>query len=125
MSLSEVETVIRRYFEALYHADAVLMGQVMHSAAVYATADEETPLIRNMDEYLEALRAREAPAARDEVRTDEIISVDVVGKNTAMACVRCSIGERHFTDFLSLIRAGDEWRIIAKVFAIQIKPQES
>ena len=125
MSLAEVEPLIRRYFDALYHADAELMNSVMHPAAVYATADEKAPLIRNMQEYLDVLRAREGPAARGEARSDEIVSVEFAGRNTAMARVRCSIGERHFTDFLSLIRAAEGWQIIAKVFAIDFNREEA
>ncbi|MEQ9200292.1 MAG: nuclear transport factor 2 family protein [Rhodospirillales bacterium] len=30
--------------------------------------------------------------------------------------MNCSIGDRYFTDFLSLIKTDGEWRIISKVF---------
>lgn len=125
MSRHNVEDLIGRYFDALYHSDADLMADVMHPEAVYATADEKVPLIRRMDTYLEVLRAREAPAARGELRTDEVVSIELAGENTAMALVRCSIGGRAFTDFLSIIKAGGRWRIMAKVFAIHPKPKNA
>lgn len=120
-----IDSLIGRYFDALYHADADLMADVMHPAAVYATADEREPLIRSMDEYLAVLREREPPAARGGARRDEIVSIERAGGNTAIARVRCAIGERDFTDFLSLIRTEDRWRIIAKVFAIEFTSQEN
>lgn len=124
MSRAALEAVIGRYFDALHHSDADLMAAVMHPEMVYATADETEPLIRRLPAYLDVLRARESPASRGEARADAIESIEMAGDNIASARVRCAIGERRFTDFLSLIRTGGEWRIIAKVFAIRFEPAE-
>ncbi|WP_425407660.1 nuclear transport factor 2 family protein [Hwanghaeella sp.] len=47
-------------------------------------------------------------------------SIEFAGPKTAFARVNCAIGERYFTDFLTLIRTEDGWRIIAKVFHYDI-----
>lgn len=125
MNLAAIERALERYFDALYHSDAVLMEQVMHPACVYATADEATPLIRNLPDYLYVLSKRQSPASRQEMRTDRILGIDLAGDNTALARVGCSIGERHFTDYLSLIRVEGDWRVIAKVFAIHKDGKEN
>lgn len=114
--VGEVELVLRRYFDALYTSNEGALGSVMHPRAIYVTADEQPLLYRTMDNYLPIVAARESPVARGEPRQDAIESLDFAGQNTAMARVRCSIGERDFTDFLSLVRSSGEWRIIAKVF---------
>jgi len=119
VSAVAIVSVMARYFDALHFADAELMNGVLHPAAIYATADEAQPLIRTREQYLSVLRAREAPAARGEARADRIGSIEWGGTNTALVRAHCSIGQRRFTDFLSLIRADGEWRIIAKVFAIE------
>ncbi|MBA3678335.1 MAG: nuclear transport factor 2 family protein [Sphingosinicella sp.] len=124
MSEPEITPVIEKYFDALHHSDAYLMEQVMHPDAVYATADEASPLIRNRADYLEVLRSRISPAKRGEVRADRIVSIETAGERTAMVRALCSIGERQFTDFLSLIRVEDQWRIIAKIFAIDFVKAE-
>lgn len=114
--LAEVEALLGRYFDALYTSDADALGEVMHPQAVYATADEDPPLVCDMRAYLPIVAARESPQARGEGRRDVIDSISFAGGNTALAQVRCSIGKRDFTDYLSLIREAGKWRIIAKVF---------
>lgn len=114
--LADVEELIRRYFDALYDSDSASLGSVMHERAIYATADEQPVLIRDMGEYLPIVAARESPRSRGEPRRDVIETIDFVGANTAFARVRCSIGNRDFVDLLSIIRTEGRWSIIAKVF---------
>ena len=114
--LAEVEALLGRYFDALYTSDAESLGEIMHPKAVYATADEQPPLIRSMADYLPMVAARQSPQSLGEPRQDVIESISLAGDNTAFAQVRCAIGNRQFTDFLSLIRVDGEWLIIAKVF---------
>ncbi len=113
---AEIDAVLQRYFDALYESDADKLGGVMHPQAIYATPDEQPLLLLTMDEYLPRVTARESPMARGEPRRDVIEAVDLAGRNTAVARVRCSIANRDFVDFLSLVRERREWRIIAKVF---------
>ncbi len=47
-----------------------------------------------------------------------IDAIEFAGDNTAFARVRCSIGSRDFTDFLTFVQSDGVWRIIAKVFQI-------
>ena len=61
-------------------------------------------------------------SSRGEPRNDHVEMISLAGENTAMARVRCSIGQSDFTDFLTLVRDEEEWRIMAKIF--QIKPKE-
>lgn len=122
-NFAEVSEVLETYFDGLYHADASRLAQVFHPKAVYATADETPLLHRDMDSYLAAVAKRVSPAARGQARQDHIDAIEFAGENTAMARVRCAIGERQFTDFLTLVRDNGTWRIMAKVF--QIKTTES
>lgn len=115
-SFTEIERLLLRYFDALYGSDAEALAEIMHPMAIYATPDEQPLLFRTMDEYLPIVAARESPLSRGEPRRDVVESIELAGENAALARVRCSIGRRDFTDFLSLVRADGEWRIIAKVF---------
>lgn len=117
-ALQDIERLLQAYFDGLYHCDVDMLASVFHPRAVYATADETPMLIRSMEEYFPVIAARQSPAARKEVRRDHIDSIDLAGANTAMARVRCRIGDRDFVDFLSLVRDGGKWRIIAKVFQV-------
>ncbi|MEH6519302.1 MAG: nuclear transport factor 2 family protein [Halioglobus sp.] len=115
-ALQEITTVLQQYFDGLYASDSAAMRAIFHPQAVYATADEEPSLIRDMPTYLSIIEQRESPMSRGETRSDHIDSIDIAGKNTARAQVRCSIASRDFVDYLTLIHDNGDWRIIAKVF---------
>lgn len=117
-AMQEIETVLQAYFDGLYYCDVDRLKGVFHPRAIYATADEPSPLIRSMPEYFPVISARPSPASRAERRKDKIETIHIAGKNTACARVTCRIGARAYVDFLSLIREGGKWRIIAKVFQI-------
>jgi len=113
-----VTSVLETYFDGLYHADTDRLAIVFHAKAIYATADEAPLLYRTMDEYFPVVAKRESPASRAEPRRDVIDAIEFAGENTAFARVRCSIGMRDFTDFLTLVRTDGAWRIMAKVFQV-------
>ena len=71
-----------------------------------------------MEDYFPIVAARQSPASRGEPRRDSVDEIQFAGENTAFARVRCSIGERDFVDFLTLVRVDGRWQIIAKVFQI-------
>jgi hypothetical protein len=114
----DVSKVLQTYFDALYHCDVAMLEEVFHPRAVYVTADEAPPLIRSMQEYFPIVAKRTSPASNGEVRRDLIEEMEFAGENTARARVRCSIGNKDFVDFLSLIREDTQWKIVAKVFQI-------
>ena len=115
-----VTEMLNDYFDGLYHSDTRILGRVFHSQARYVCATAPELVNLGMDEYFQVVDKREPPAARGEARRDAIQSIDFAGPNTAFARVNCAIGDRYFTDFLSLIRTEDGWRIIAKVFHYDI-----
>ena len=123
-ALDEVIDLIGSYFDGLYRSDPELLATVFHPAAVYATATED-PFVRlSMAEYLPIVANRESPESRGEARTDAIESIEFAGPRTALARVQCSIGPKHFTDLLSLVRVGTRWQIIAKVFHFDLTDKE-
>ncbi len=117
-AFSEIGEVLQDYFDALYFCDIDKLQSVFHPRAIYATADEAPLLYRTMDDYVPVVAARQSPASRNEIRHDHVDAIDLAGENTAVARVRCSIGQRDFVDFLTLVRTDGRWRIIAKVFQI-------
>lgn len=115
--------MLANYFDALFAGDAALLGKVMHPAALYASASEQPLLLRTMEEYLPIVAARGSPGSRGEQRRDSVEMIDFAGAETALAKVRCSIGNRDFVDYLSLVRTDGRWRIISKVFSFT-EPEE-
>lgn len=117
-AFAAVTDVLETYFDGLYHADTDRLAIAFHPKAIYATADETPLLYRKMDEYFPVVAKRVSPASRDEPRRDVIDSIEFAGENTAFARVRCSIGNKDFVDFLTLVRTDGAWRIMAKIFQI-------
>jgi Putative lumazine-binding len=122
---AEVVAVLQDYFDGLHHSDTERLRRVFHSQAVYATASEDKPLVLRMDEYFPIVEARPSPASKAEVRTDGIVSIELVGPVTALAKLRCSIRPKHFIDLLTLIRVEGRWQVIAKVFHWETEAQAS
>lgn len=108
--------VLQTYFDGLHHSDTVRLRQVFHPKAQYVSVTEGTLLYRDMAEYFPVVDARPSPASRAEIRRDEIVSIEFAGLVTARAVVRCAIGAKRFTDYLTLIKLGGRWQIISKVF---------
>ena len=117
-AFKEIPLVLKDYFDALYFCDTEKLQKVFHPKAIYASADESPLLYRTMAEYVPVVAGRQSPASRGETRRDWIDAIELAGENTAVARVRCSIGSRDFVDFLTLVRTGGLWQIIAKVFQI-------
>jgi Putative lumazine-binding len=124
MNTAEVESihaVLQLYFDGLYHSDTTRLARVFHPQALYATAVGEKPIVWRMDEYFPVVDARPAPAASGQARTDRVLSIELIGPVTALAKLECSIGPKHFTDLLTLIRVDGRWQVIAKVFHYDVR----
>jgi hypothetical protein len=119
---SELREVLQLYFDGLYASDVELLRRALHPRAIYVCATDDELVYRDVDEYLPIVAARPSPASRGEVRKDHIDALEFAGANTARARVRCSIGDRDFVDFLTLIRTDGRWSIISKVFHYESSP---
>jgi len=114
--------VLQGYFDGLYRSDTNILKQVFHPKALYATATDGSLLELDMERYFPVVDKRPSPESRGEDRADRILSIEFAGPVTALAKVQCAIGEKAFTDLLSLVFVEGRWQIIAKVFHYDIKP---
>lgn len=119
-AFEQIRELLGVYFDALYFCDIQKLQQVFHPRAIYASADETPFLHRDMPAYFAVVAGRQSPASRNEPRRDFIDAIELAGENTAFARVRCSIGDREFVDFITLVRIAGVWQIIAKVFQISL-----
>jgi len=124
-NFSAVHDLLDKYFDTLYYCDLEKFDAIFHPQAIYATADETPLLYRDMSAYRKVIAQRHSPASRSEQRRDFIDAIEFAGDNTALARVRCSIGERDFVDLLSLVQTEGRWSIIAKIFQIIEQKGES
>jgi Putative lumazine-binding len=111
----DIASMLSIYFDGIYNGDTVALGRVLHPKAIYVCATDGTLTYLTMAEYFPIVEARLSPASRDETRNDRIISIDLAGPVTAIACVRISMASKEFINLLSLIFVDGRWQIIAKV----------
>ncbi len=107
---------LRLYCDGLFHSDVKRLRFAFHEKAIYVCATEDVLVHHTMDEYFSIVAKRPSPASRKEPRQDHIDSIEFAGPKTARVRLRCTIGDKNFTDFLTLIMVRDRWLIISKVF---------
>ncbi len=111
-----IATALEDYFDGLYHGDVDKMRRVFMPQAHLFSAVDNPMLDWSLDHYMEVMAGRESPAAQGKPRHDRILSIDVVGPQTAIAKVECAIPPRFFTDLLTLVLHEGRWRIVNKTF---------
>lgn len=115
-AFNEIAAQMQIYFDGLYHSDVSRLRKVFHPDARYVCPTDD-PMVRlDMATYFGVVAEREAPAVRQETRADRIDTIRFAGPGMAFVVANCSIGDKHFTDFLSFVKTNREWRIISKVF---------
>ena len=113
---SAIISVLQKYFDLLYKGDINLIKEVFYEDAhVYSQMGDEIVAI-GMNEFRDRISERPSPERKGENRLDEISCIDMWGPKTALAKVRCNILGRVFTDYLSLFKVNNNWKIISKVF---------
>jgi hypothetical protein len=111
-----VRGLANSYFDALYEGDAGGFARIFHPAAMLYCFTEEPPIILTTDQYLEIVAGRISPAARNDPRFDEVVSVNIASATTAHLRVCTAYLPKRFTDELSLVKTDDRWRIISKLW---------
>jgi Putative lumazine-binding len=122
VAAAEIEAVIKDYFDGLYFSDTERLRRVFHPQAQYVCVTDGTLLYRAMDEYFPVVDARPSPASRGEVRRDSIEEIAMAGPVMATLRARCVMGEKLFTDCLTLIWIDGRWQVISKVFHYEAIP---
>lgn len=119
-----ITLVVESYFDALFLGDVALLREVFHPSARlvgFAPADPrdaalpDTPGIRPLEEYLQAVAARVSPRDRGETTASRILSVQ---RDGPLAFVRAFVPMLGYayTDHLLLVREAGRWQIVQKHF---------
>ena len=114
--MAAIGALLQDYFDGLYDGDVAKFEQVFHPVAHLYSTDGQTVTDLPRADYLEMIAGRQSPAAQGLARHDKILSIHWAGPNTALATVNCAIPPRYFTDYLTLMKGPDGWRIVSKSF---------
>jgi hypothetical protein len=114
--LQDLEQTIQTYLDGVYEGDTDKLGRVFHEVAhLFGVSDGKlTDLPRA--QWLESLRTRQSARSQDLPRRDWIVQIDRSSPTTAFAKVQCQLPPRYFTDYLTLVKLAEGWRIVSKTY---------
>lgn len=113
--IEEIQNTVGLYFDGMYHSDAGLLKQAFHPAAFLMGYYEGNFAHIPLETWLEMIGNTPAPAKSGEVYDMHIVSIDITDTVAVVKVADLYLGLR-FTDYLSLVKTGDGWVIVNKVF---------
>ena len=114
--LTEIEQVVHTYFDGLYEGDTAKLGRVFHDVAHLFSVEDGKLADMSREQWFEMVRGRQSAQARDLPRRDWVVQIDRSGPTTAFAKVHCQIPPRYFTDYLTLVKLADGWKVVSKTY---------
>ena len=69
-------------------------------------------------DYIEMVASRTSPEAAGHPRSGSLVSLDTIGDDKAVVKVNVAVPPKRFTDFLLMVKAGDDWKIVSKVYHV-------
>jgi putative lumazine-binding protein len=114
--LHDIEQALQIYFDGLYEGDTAKLGQVFHEVAHLFSVEDGKLADMSRAQWFELVRSRQSAQSRDLRRRDWVVQIDRSGPTTAFAKVHCQIPPRYFTDYLTLVRLADGWKVVSKTY---------
>lgn len=106
------------YFKLLNDGDVATAQRLFHpSCALQHVVDGKISHITWAD-YIEILRKRESPLQRGEPVYGRVLSISRPTSTMALLEVLSAVQPRYFHDYLTLLREGGRWKIVAKVYHV-------
>jgi hypothetical protein len=119
--LNDIEQVLQTYFDGLYAGDTDKLAAIFHDVShLFSVSDGKlTDLPR--EQWFEMVRKRASGAAQGLQRDDFVVQIDRSSPTTAFAKVKCQLPPRYFTDYLTLVKLADGWKIVSKTFHADVR----
>ena len=120
--IKSIEGVVWTYLDGLHEGDTAKLAAAFHEAShLYSVGENGALADLPRAKWLDMVASRPSAKSKGLGRTDRIVSVDFAGPETAIVKVECSIHPRYFTDYLTLLKLKDGWRIVAKGFRADVR----
>lgn len=115
-----VRATIQKYIDAQATGNGDLIREAFHPELRLMAAAGDTLAMRSAEVYANGFRGM--PARDESQRKRWIAAVDVFG-TAAAARVVLDYPSVTFVDFFTLVKLGDEWKIVTKTYAMEPKPR--
>ena len=119
--IAAIEAVVWTYLDGLYEGDVGKLSRAFHEGSHLYSMHEGGVSDLPREQWFEFVKGRASAQSKGLSRTDRIVSIDMSGPETAFVKLECSIHPRYFTDYLTLLKLKDGWRVVSKTFRTDIK----
>jgi len=119
--IEAIEKVVWTYLDGLYEGDASKIAKAFHEGSHLYSMHEGGVADVPREKWLDMVKGRPSPKAKGLKRTDRIVSIDLSGPETAFVKLECSMHPRYFTDYLTLLKLNEGWRVVSKTFRTDMR----
>jgi hypothetical protein len=110
-----IDTLLKTYFDGLYHGDSARLREVFHPQAQLFGEVRGAPYQNTVDGWLNAVANRPSPHAKGESFQMETLDVQLLNQ-VAYVRARCPMLGFNYFDYLALMHNGERWLITNKLF---------
>lgn len=114
----EIDALMQRYFDGLYHSDSAVLRTVFHKNLSYVNAISSDHEFLGLEAYMDRIDARTPPASRYDPREETVERVTLKFGKIGLVEARMVMLGKDYQDLLTIIRTGDGWRVLTKVFTL-------
>ena len=117
----EVEALMQRYFDGLYHADSEILRSVFHPELSYVNATAGDHEVMALEPYMTRIDNRTSPAELGEAPISGVDRITLTQGQMGFVEAHGTMLNRDYQDLLTLIRTDDGWKVISKVFTYRVR----
>ena len=111
-----IQTLLDDYFELMHTQDMSLFDKVFHKDSNLYSSENDELVIRSADLYCSQMEARTSPQDSGNARRDEVLFIDQISPEVALAKVQLEMFGGVMQDYLNLLRVDGSWFIISKLY---------
>lgn len=108
--------MLDNYFELIHTQDMSLYNKVFHKDSNLYSSENDELVIRSADLYRSQMEARTSPQDSGNARRDEVLFIDQISPEVALAKVQLEMFGGVMQDYLNLLRVDGSWFIISKLY---------
>lgn len=111
-----IQTLLDDYFELMHTQDMSLFDKVFHKDSNLYSSENDELVIRSAGLYRSQMEARTSPQDSGNARRDEVLFIDQISPEVALAKVQLEMFGGVMQDYLNLLRVDGSWFIISKLY---------
>lgn len=120
--VTSILAVVQGYFDMLYTADCHAAEQLFYADAHVQSLSQESVISIDREAFKQRMTGRAVPADQGEARDGQLLHLDFASPTCAHVKLRSTMLDTLFIDYLTLLKAHGQWRIISKVFHAEPAP---